>query len=66
MKFEKPKLVSLKMHPTYNEKWLQEQLADDPSLLGVGDSRSQRDRLWKTGSMRSSASLQFFAELSKR
>ena len=32
-----PKFVSLKNHPTLNERWLQQQLQDDPSLLGLGD-----------------------------
>ena len=37
MDFLKSKTVSLKAHPTYNEKWLQKQLAEDPSFLGLGD-----------------------------
>jgi hypothetical protein len=37
LEFRKSKPVSLKAHPEYNEKWLQERLAHDPSLLGLGD-----------------------------
>lgn len=37
MNFRKSKTVSLKAHPTYNEKWLQQQVAADPTLLGLGD-----------------------------
>jgi hypothetical protein len=37
MKFEKATRVSLKTHSELNEKWLQELLAEDPSLLGLGD-----------------------------
>jgi len=37
MKFEKATPVSLKTHSELNEKWLQERLADDPGLLGLGD-----------------------------
>jgi hypothetical protein len=37
MEFHKAKPISLKTHPVFNEKWLQAQLADDPSLLGLGD-----------------------------
>lgn len=37
MKFEKATPVSLKTHSEFNEKWLQERLADDPGLLGLGD-----------------------------
>lgn len=29
--------VNLKKHPTYNEKWVQECIADDPTILGLGD-----------------------------
>lgn len=29
--------VSLKKHPTINEKWIQDQIADDPTILGLGD-----------------------------
>jgi hypothetical protein len=35
--FYKSRPVSLKAHPVYNEKWLQTLLADDPSLLGLGE-----------------------------
>lgn len=37
MEFRKSKPVSLKTHDTYNEKWLQAQIAEDPGLLGLGD-----------------------------
>jgi hypothetical protein len=37
VEFQKSKTVSLKAHPVYNEKWLQGQLAGDPTLLGLGD-----------------------------
>jgi hypothetical protein len=37
MKFDKAVPVSLKTHPELNEKWLQERLAEDPALLGLGD-----------------------------
>jgi hypothetical protein len=33
LEFRKGKVVSLKAHPTLNERWLQGILADDPSLL---------------------------------
>ena len=29
--------VSLKSHPELNEKWVQERIAEDPSILGLGD-----------------------------
>ena len=32
-----PKYVSLKNHPTIDERWLQERLDEDPELLGLGD-----------------------------
>ncbi len=30
------KTISLKQHPNYNEAWLQQVIADDPSILGLG------------------------------
>ncbi len=33
----KLKSVSIKKHSTLNEKWVQEQIAIDPSILGLGD-----------------------------
>lgn len=35
--FKKPERLSLKTHPEFNEAWLQDRIADDPSLLGLGD-----------------------------
>lgn len=29
--------VSLKNNPKYNEKWIQERIAEDPTILGLGD-----------------------------
>jgi len=37
MKHIKLKTVNLKNHPEFNERWLQDIIADDPSILGVGD-----------------------------
>lgn len=37
MEFHKARPVSLRTDETYNEKWLQKLLADDPSVLGLGD-----------------------------
>jgi hypothetical protein len=35
--YAKPEFLSLKDHPQFNEYWVQEKLAEDPSLLGLGD-----------------------------
>jgi hypothetical protein len=35
--FVKPVRVSLKLHAEYTEKWLEDQIAEDPSILGLGD-----------------------------
>jgi len=32
-----PELISIKNHPGLDEKWLQERLAENPKLLGLGD-----------------------------
>lgn len=41
--FTKAKPLSLKAHPEYNERWLQGLLAEDPSLLGLGDDLEVKD-----------------------
>jgi len=35
--YTKPKRIWLKDHSTLNEKWVQERIADDPSILALGD-----------------------------
>jgi len=35
--YVKPKKITLKDDPELGEKWLQERIAEDPSLLGLGD-----------------------------
>ena len=37
MKFTKHERVSLKDHPELNERWLQDRIAEDPAILGLGD-----------------------------
>ena len=37
LKYVKPERISLKGHPEFDEKWVQERIAADPSLLGLGD-----------------------------
>ncbi len=37
MKFQKAAPVSLRSRPEFSEKWLQDRLAEDPALLGLGD-----------------------------
>lgn len=37
MEFQQSRVVSLRNHPIYSEKWLQGLVADDPTLLGLGD-----------------------------
>ena len=36
-KYIKPERILLKNHPDLNEKWVQERVAEDPSILGLGD-----------------------------
>jgi len=36
-KYIKPEFISLKNHPEINEKWIQGKIAEDPSILGLGD-----------------------------
>lgn len=35
--YTRPKLLSLRSHPEYSEKWVQDIIADDPTILGLGD-----------------------------
>lgn len=37
MDYVPAKRVSLKAHPVYNERWLQQLITEDPTLLGLGD-----------------------------
>ena len=42
--------ISLKNHPEYNEKWVQQKIEDDPSLLGLGDlTVRQSEKVQHTG-----------------
>ena len=37
LSYTKPVRLSLKDHPELTERWLQDRIADDPALLGLGD-----------------------------
>lgn len=37
LKYAKPERIFLKGHAEYGEKWVQERIAEDPSILGLGD-----------------------------
>lgn len=37
MNYVKPELLCLKSHPEFNEAWLQDRIAEDPKILGLGD-----------------------------
>lgn len=37
LKYVKPQRIWLKNHPDYNENWVQNHIAEDPSILGLGD-----------------------------
>src|SRR4030042_5151256 len=37
MDFTKFEFVSIRNHPELNERWVQERIAEDPSILGLGD-----------------------------
>ena len=51
LKYIKPEQIVLKNNSAYSEKWVQQRIAEDPSLLGLGDlvlkdkERIQRMRL---------------------
>lgn len=37
LKFIKPERVLLSNHPEYREKWVQDRIAEDPTILGLGE-----------------------------
>ena len=37
LKYMKPERIFLREHPEYDERWLQKLIADEPSILGLGD-----------------------------
>src|SRR4051812_27676380 len=37
MNFTRSERISLKLHPDLNEKWVQELIASDPTILGLGE-----------------------------
>ncbi|MCK1523045.1 hypothetical protein [Bradyrhizobium sp. 17] len=37
MQFTKAERISLKLHPELNERWVQDLIASDPNILGLGD-----------------------------
>src|SRR5688500_4760665 len=46
IEYERAERLSLKAHPQLNEKWIQELIAGDPSILGLGDLElRQKERI---------------------
>ena len=37
MKHIKPEMISIKENPNLNEKWVQKVIAEDPTILGLGE-----------------------------
>lgn len=37
LEYAKPTLIHLKNHAQFNEKWLQDRIVEDPTILGLGD-----------------------------
>ena len=37
LQYVQHKKISMKNHPEFNERWLQKRIADEPSVLGLGD-----------------------------
>ena len=49
LEFVKFETLSLKEHPDYNEKWVQNIIAGDPSILGLGDITLLNEELTQRG-----------------
>ena len=43
LQFIKPKRILLNKHPDYNERWIQNQIVEDPTLLGLGEDIIVKD-----------------------
>jgi len=43
VEYKKSKIVRLKSHPDFNEKWLQQQITDDVEILGLGEELLVKD-----------------------
>jgi hypothetical protein len=44
IEFERAERLSLKAHPELDEKWVQDLIANDPSILGLGDDLALRQK----------------------
>src|SRR4051794_14763220 len=44
IEFERAKLLSLKAHSELNEKWVQDLIGKDPSILGLGEDLELRQK----------------------
>ena len=44
LSFAKHEKINLAKHPDFNERWVQERIEDDPSIIGLGDSLRLLDR----------------------
>lgn len=50
IEYVKHEKLSLRKHPTLNERWLHDRIADDPAILGLGDVRLlDRERIIQGG-----------------
>jgi len=41
--YRKPEFINLRNHPDYNERWVQDRITEDPTIIGLGDL-ALRDR----------------------
>jgi hypothetical protein len=44
VEYIKPKKIDLKSHPYLTERWVQDRIAEDPSILGLGDDLILKDK----------------------
>jgi hypothetical protein len=50
MEYKAAKVISLKNHPNLNERWLQDRIIEDPSILGLGNiDVRESERIQPTG-----------------
>ncbi len=45
LNYEKLTYLNLKSHPTINEIWIQDRIAEDSTILGLGDPKKHTELL---------------------
>ena len=49
MEYVKPKRIWIREHPQLDERWVQQRIAEDPAILGLGDLilKDRERKFWR-------------------